>query len=421
MKKLIARAMLGAALVGGIAAVAGITAPTAVLADSKPGISKAIAKQMQAVVTALQAKDYATASAKLNEAKAATGRTPYDDYKIAQIEGYIALNQNNHAGALAAYKSILDYADMPPEDAGQIYQATMELANEASDYPTAIKAGTKFVALGPASDVALAQLAVAYYYSKDLPNAKIWAQKSVDASKAANKAPDHGALQILQNVAADSKDVGGAAQALQQLVMSYNKPDDWAQLIEISYAKGIRDTQIRDMRRLELLVGAPMDAGEYQEVAQMQLRGGYPGEAKRFLEAGVAAGKVKSSDQSLATARAKAAGDEKSLASNDASAAKAASGDLDAVSAQAYYGYGRYAEAEAAAARSVAKGGRKGDPVEAPMLLAMSQAAEGKYADAQASFAKVPQPTEAQKNVVSLWTLYCKTKLANTTAAPAAH
>jgi len=87
--------------------------------------------------------------------------------------------------------------------------------------------------------------------------------------------------------------------------------------------------------------------------------------------------------------------------------------------AEALYGYGMYAEAETAARLAKTKGGAT-DAAEPDMVIGMAQAAQGKYADAQATFAAVTAPTPANARVVRLWGIFVKQKLSPPAAAPAA-
>ncbi len=149
---------------------------------------------------------------------------------------------------------------------------------------------------------------------------------------------------------------------------------------------------------------------------QITTKAGYPSETVSFLEHGMAQGVVKAGDKTaslLATARGKVAGDKASLPAFEAQAKARKTGDYDVKVAETYYGYGRYAEAEEAAARAMSKGGVK-DPNEAPLVVGMAQAMQGKNDAAVASLAKVTGSGAASK-IAHLWTLYAQRKY--TTAA----
>jgi TolA-binding protein len=84
--------------------------------------------------------------------------------------------------------------------------------------------------------------------------------------------------------------------------------------------------------------------------------------------------------------------------------------------AQALYGYGMYAEAEAAANLAKTKGDAK-DPTEADMVIGMSQLAQGKASEAAATFDAVKAPSPASARVVRLWSYHAKAKATPATAA----
>jgi tetratricopeptide (TPR) repeat protein len=88
-----------------------------------------------------------------------------------------------------------------------------------------------------------------------------------------------------------------------------------------------------------------------------------------------------------------------------ASAEKSKSGEQDRCKlGEDYWGYGRFADAEAAARRAMAKGGLK-DPGEGNLLLGATLVAQGKYDEAIQTFGQVNGITgedEGRPSVVAL-------------------
>jgi tetratricopeptide repeat protein len=101
-----------------------------------------------------------------------------------------------------------------------------------------------------------------------------------------------------------------------------------------------------------------------------------------------------------------AATDERQLPSIAASAAKSRTGEQDVKLAEDYWGYGRFADAEAAARRAIGKGGMK-DPSEGQMLLGMLLVVQGKYDDAVQTLAQV-HGNPARMADAHLWTIYAQ-------------
>ena len=111
----------------------------------------------------------------------------------------------------------------------------------------------------------------------------------------------------------------------------------------------------------------------------------------------------------------RAAADKKTLPKQIADGAKN-DGEYNVKTAEAAYGYGQYADAEKLARAAKTKPGVK-DPTEPDMVIAMSLAAQGKYAEAAAIFDTIKPGNGASARVVRLWGYYTKTKANPTTAA----
>jgi len=208
----------------------------------------------------------------------------------------------------------------------------------------------------------------------------------------------------------------GAEQTLEQLVMSSGDPKQLGQLIDVSMStKGMNDTYFLDLLRLKVLTGAAQ-ADDYTQLANAAYLQGYPEEAVNVLQqAGRVSGKA---TETLRKSRSDAATDEKQLPSIAASAERAKKGQEDVKLAEDYWGYGRYADAEAAARRAIGKGGIK-DPAEGPLILGMALVAQGKYDEAIQTLAQV-DGNDAARKTAHLWTLYAQIKKGPAAAPPAA-
>jgi tetratricopeptide (TPR) repeat protein len=426
MKTNLVRGALGAWLLGTAAVVAVAMTPAPVLAAAKapsgPHTSPAVGKALQAALAAVQGKDFASAQAALAAAKAVPGPTDVDLAEIDEVSVYLALSMNDHPTALALYKRIIASPLFPavetPDQQKQSLKNAMMLANEAKDYAMASQIGERIANSGSMDDKAAGSLAEAYYYNKEYAKAQSLAQKSIDAAIAQGVPPDRGAIQIVMNIYSDQKDQANARKMLEMLARYHPDSEVWAKMVDITIGTtpGMKDMQLLQLYRLRVLSGADGDASDYNVGADLAMKNGYPGEARTILQTAAARG-VAGVSGKLAEARAKAAADEKTLAGNDASAAKAASGQLDTLVAEQFFGYGRFAEAETAAKRAISKGGSK-DPEEPKMILGMALASDGKYADAIQAFSQVGG-NEAQKKIAHVWTVYAQSKSQPATTAAA--
>ncbi|HJW42048.1 MAG TPA: tetratricopeptide repeat protein, partial [Rhizomicrobium sp.] len=90
--------------------------------------------------------------------------------------------------------------------------------------------------------------------------------------------------------------------------------------------------------------------------------------------------------------------------------AKKGGGDLMLKLAESYYGYGRYADAEATARDALAKGGPRMDPNEAKMLIGESLMMQGKTADAVTAFNSLSNPSPGYAKAQHIWLLFANRK-----------
>lgn len=171
-----------------------------------PRMSPAASGLMKATLAAAGEKDWTTAKAKLAEARTISNPTAFDTFEIEMVAAFVAVNTADHAGALAGYKKVIDSpffssAQTKAQQSAMLRNA-MILANEASDFPSAISFGAKLAAVGPVDDASAIALAVAYYGNKDYAMAKSLAQKCIDAAIAAGTKPSDVATEILAKSAA---------------------------------------------------------------------------------------------------------------------------------------------------------------------------------------------------------------------------
>ncbi len=387
-------------------------------AQAADKLSADVGKPLQDAVKSAQAGDWAGAVASVKIAQAVTDRTPFDDYKINSILAYIAINMKDYDTATTATEASADSPAMPDEDKQKTYYNAVLLSSAAKHYQKAITYGQDLATLNGVDDKIEAQLAVDYYELKDMAHAQQMAQKAIDMAKAAGKPADPNSLRIVMQSQASQNNEAGAEQTLETLAVTQNDMPSWHSLIELALGtKGMKDVDAFYLFRLKLLIGSMQAADDYNTLAGVAAQLGYPTEAANVLQQGITAGKVSSGGELLAKARKDAAADERMLPAIAAQAEKSKTGEQDIKLAEDYWGYGRFADAEAAARRAMSKGGLK-DPAEGPLLLGASQVAQAKYADAIQTFGQVDGSAAKQK-VAHLWSLYAQSKQPQSAAAPA--
>ncbi|HWA30384.1 MAG TPA: hypothetical protein VG867_04775 [Rhizomicrobium sp.] len=401
MKKKLLRAVFVAALTSAAAI------PVAQAADK---VSAAVAKPLVDAQKAIAAKDWATALADVKQAQAVPDQSAFDTYQINKFLTLVAINTKDYATATTAAEAAADSPAMPDEEKKDMYHNALLLATQNKQYDKAVTYGQGLIQLNALDDALAAALAEDYYYLKDYANAQKYAQQSVDLAKAAGKTPNQGAMEIIMSTQAKNNNQAGAQATLEQLALQYNDPDNWGQLIEIGLStKGINNQDALYLFRLKKLAGA-MKPEDYQYVGTAAEARGYAMEAREAFRAGGISGAQASK------AATEAAQDERALPQITSAAEKSKNGEQDVKLAEDLWGYGRYADVEAAARRAIAKGGLK-DPSEGNMMLGLALTAQGKYADAQAAFGAVTG-SEARVKAAHLWSLYAQAQAKK--SAPAA-
>jgi hypothetical protein len=415
MKIRIVRSMLAAAFLSGAA----ILSPAG-SAWAAPSVSSSLKGPLSAAQEAMKANDLNGALAHVKEAQAVSGLTGYDQFIIDQFLGNIYIGLKDYANAEVAFQAMAESPDLPEADKSNILSTTVQLAVNSNKWDVAIKYGEQLQSMGPLPEPLPEQLAVAYYNSGDKAKATALAQSEIEKAKAANKQPSQALMQIVLNSQAGQKDNAAALQTLEGLATDYGSPDDWARLIDNEgfSLRGLTDLQALNLYRLRMATEATTSAEDYGIMATVTTKAGYPAETVAMLEHGLAKGEIKPGDKTaapLAQARAKVAADKRDTAAFEPQAKARKTGDYDVKLAESYYGYGDYPKAEEAARRAIGKGGMK-DAAEAPMLLGMSLARQGKNEEAIQVFAGMGGNAN-DKKIAHLWTLYCQRKY----TTPATH
>jgi hypothetical protein len=256
----------------------------------------------------------------------------------------------------------------------------------------------------------MAVITQALYLGGDYAAATALAQKNIDAATAAGQKPNRNDLDVVMAAQVKQKDEAGAEKTLETLVATYNTPEDWKQLMEVSLTtKGMRDIDYIYMGRLMFLQGGPLSQADASLIGSTASKAGLYGDAVQAEKAG---------GTGFPPPEAKVDADKKTFAQQIAAGAKQ-NGQYNVKTAEAAYGYGMYADAESMAAAAKTKGGAQ-DPTEPDMVVGMSQAAQGKYAEAAQTFSAINQPNPAAARVVRLWTYFAKQKANPGTGATAA-
>jgi len=417
MKKSLLRAAVVACLP--FCAMALTSAQAADKADT-PKPSKSIAKPLGECQKALNAKDYATTIAKCSEAKATPDLTDYDLYLINRFIGVAYYQTNDRPHAAEAFIAVVKNPASPEEDRHNLLAAAIQLASETNNAAAVGDLAQIAMKTPTVNPDVFAPIAQFYYSANDSQNTILYAQKGIDLATAQGKLPQYGIYQLLTFSYDKLKDRQNEIKGLTLMARDYGKAEDWKYLLDFSLEflpkgnKNAAAVAALDIYRLRLVVGADWAASNFLEAADAADSVKAFGDERTFLSMGLQKGAFNAAKVAPLVAKnnADAKKDEPALPQIEKIAKDGKS--LTSV-AEAYYGYGRYADAARAAQNAINAGGPFA--AEAKLILAMSQVRQGNEAAAKQTLAGF-SGDPAFMRVADLWNVYLNRHVA--AAAPAA-
>lgn len=346
----------------------------------------------------------------LVEAAATAATTPDDKY----LAGSLLLNLGN----LGADKATQRRGVQTQIDSGKLAAADLpkynailgSLSMDLKDYPTARTALKAALDAGyTENDVAIL---LADAHIKD--NQQAAGLKVLkDASIAAGAAVPADWLRYGVAVSYKAKLADDASWFSNTLTAYHPSTENWSLAIAVVRdLRGFAGQDQIDLLRLMERTKSFLEERDYVDYIQAADPRRLPGEALKIVNEGLAAGKLNPADQFVTDAKAQASGriaaDKASLPGleKDARAANATAATAQAAG-DAYLSYDNAAQAEAMYALALGKPGV--DTTRVLLRMGIAQADQGKWADAEASFAKV---TDARVPIAQLWTSYVKNKAA---------
>jgi hypothetical protein len=413
---LIARTALAAALAFGTVGTAFVAAP-AMAKEAAPKLSPGFVKLAGPFQTELGALQKAPDAAKANalvpkwEALAAAASTPDDKFFAGQFGIAVSQMSKNNDLQTRALQLTVDSGKVSGPELGKYLFYLGAAKINAKDFAGAQAALTKAQAAG-ATDPDLPALIAETYFGQNQNQAgldALWA--GIEARRAAGSpAPAEWYVRGL-SIAYRGKIYDQALRFAVGNAQAYPTADNWGDALGLARTAGKYQAQeTLDVMRLADRVGAMRDANDYSEYIQAADARRSPGEVLKIVNKGVTAGKLSASDvfvsDSRTQAQARLAADKASLPAleRDARAPSATAATVIAA-ADTFLSYDEPAKAEALYQVALAKPGIDAD--RALTRLGIAQVDQGKYADAQATFAKVGG---ARKQIAQMWSIYAAQK-----------
>lgn len=408
---LLAPLFLAAALASG-QACAQAAAPAAAAAASAPTLRPETAKPLAAAQEAIRANQHAQALARIAEAEAVPGLTPYEQYIVLRLKGPALFASGDQAGALAVFEKVVVSPLTPAAEKASLTETTIKLALQLKKYDSAQVLMKAYLAdRGPSAEIASLYPQVLSVQG-DHAGVIAYLLPLVAADEAAKRATPEATLRLLASSQGTVKDTAGYLATLTRLAATTGKLDYWDELINRTVRKdGFADERLRlDVYRLRQVVGIKLEADEVGDMAYRANQAGLPAEAQALLDDGFKSGLLgkgsnAAADQKLRESATKAAAqDRATLADSEAAALKAPNGN-------ALYGLGLALSATGAHERGlalinqgIAKGGLR-RPDDAQLHLGVVALRAGKTDQAKAAFAAV-KGTDGAADLARLYALH---------------
>jgi len=377
--------------------------------DAKgPSVSNAARKEIVALQTAVNAKNTAAIPAALAAAQA-KAKTKDDNYIIAKLQLRAALDANDNNAMAQGIDAVLASGYAQPPELITLYTGLGKLQYNAKAYDKAGAALEQVLKLDPNNLEAMVVLAETRNGQGRTAEGVSLIQKAIAARVAAGQKPEENWYRRAVKLSFDAK-LPSTPNAAREWVAAYPSPKNWRDAIRIyQTSTGQDDAALIDSMRLARAVGALQGENDYFRYSNTLVVRGFPGEAKAVLDEGFAAKAIDKTrgtfSQLYTLASTRSQGDRASLAAS-ATAAKAAADARKAMTtAEAYYGYGDYAQAADLYRVALTKSGVDKDL--ANLRLGMALLGAGDKAGATAAFNAADG---SQAAVAKLWLTYLAQK-----------
>jgi tetratricopeptide (TPR) repeat protein len=365
--------------------------------------SPAFGKPAQEVKKALDAKDFATAEAKL--AIADPLATTDDDRYFANIFRLnIASEKKDNATLATALDALIVNPKTPPADLPAYNFVRGTIAIEAKQNEQAIPFLLKARELGYAKTDLSVSLAQAYGSTNRTKEAIAELDKAVETETAAGRtAPESWYAYAVSNSYA-GRDVPTAEAWLVRQLKAYPKVATWRTAVnnfrKVTDPTNTKFTKAQTLDLYRTMRGTKVlsDPNDYYGYVQAALDSGLPWESAAVIDEGRAAGKIPSGDADIARVYTAAQAAMKS----EVSAANAAGKSKPSVAGDIYYAAGDYAKAAESYTAAAGQAGADANTVN--MHLGMALANLGRKDEAKAAFAKVTAAPLSQ--IAHLWTIW---------------
>lgn len=373
----------------------------------QPKLSSAAGKAIVELQNAVNAKDTANIPVKLAEARA-KAKSKDDKYAIGRLVLKAGADQNDPNLMGEGIEAMVASEAVPATQLLPLYLTVAKAQINLKAYDKAMGSLQRIAQLDPSNTEARLALGDAQVKSGRKAEGLATFKAVLDDRVKAGQKPEE-ALYRHIFATAHNNGLPGVGDFSRQLVAAYPSSKNWRDALGIYQSSSqLPKEQLVDVMRLAFATNSMASENDYYRLADSIVTK-YPGEAKAVLEAGFAAKHIDKSKATFAQlysiASAKSQGDRASLPA--AAKTALAGGDPRKIMtiADAFYGYGDYAQAADLYKAALGKPGVDKDL--ANLRLGMSLARAGDKAGATAA---LNAAGGAQAEPAKFWLVYLQTK-----------
>jgi len=402
--------IVGSALV----AVIALAPASSAFAQAKQQPSRAAAKPLKAAEDAMKAKKYDVVAQKLKEVEALPERSPYDEFLVHEMQGFLDVHAKNYAAAEKDLEAVVNSNFVSQSEVPTRVRELAVLNLTLKDYVKAIDYGTRAVKGGYADDSTYEVLEQAYYLKGDHKATLKYVGDYVDAEIKAGKTPKERSLKTVMATCVAMKDQVCVTRSFERLVSYYPKGDYWANLLSslFSDADYKPDEPRLQLYRLAFDVNVLKNPADFTEMAQLSMDQGAAGEAVRVLQKGIDGNvftEQRDKDKNarlLAAAQKRATADQATLPQIVTQAASEPSGPKAVSLGVILLSYQQYPQAVDALSRGLKTGGLQ-SAASAQLLLGIAELKSGNKDAAIKTFHAVKGDQKFER-LANLWALHAR-------------
>ncbi len=278
---------LAAAMLVGLVGAA--LAPTVSMAEEgakATAVRSEVGKPIQAALDLIKAKKTKEALAKVRDAEAVKDRTPYEIYLTERVKAQAYAGAGDAMAAARAFESAAALPGAPAAERTTLLSAAAGQYYSGRDYAKAAAISGRYLKDGGTD----ATMRTIYVQSLYLSGDYAATAKALSAELQGQKKPSEEQLQMLAQAYLKLNDQAAYGKTVERLLSNYPKKEYWQSVIyAVKQQPGMSDRLALDLSRLLRATGTLRTSAEYEDAVALALQQGYPIEAKKAYDEGMAA------------------------------------------------------------------------------------------------------------------------------------